>query len=91
MHELAALKVQTTSEWVGVLSRRQREVMGCVVLEGMTTPRIAQRLHVSPETVKSHLTACFDTLGVRGVQALTIAYWEHRVADLTNARTRVDR
>jgi DNA-binding NarL/FixJ family response regulator len=46
------------------LSRREREVLG-EVLTGLDNSRIAARLCISQDTVKSHVTAIFRKLGAR--------------------------
>jgi DNA-binding NarL/FixJ family response regulator len=46
------------------LSRREREVLG-EVLSGFGNKLIAGRLHISEETVKSHMKAIFRKLGAR--------------------------
>jgi DNA-binding NarL/FixJ family response regulator len=47
-----------------VLSRRQKQVMGLVVL-GLSNGEIAAEMHLSEHTVKCHLSASFRKLGVR--------------------------
>jgi DNA-binding NarL/FixJ family response regulator len=46
------------------LSRREREVLG-ELLAGLDNKRIAGRLHISEDTVKSHVKAIFRKLGAR--------------------------
>jgi DNA-binding NarL/FixJ family response regulator len=46
-----------------VLSRRQKQVLGLVVL-GLSNGEIATKLHLSEHTVKCHLYASFRKLGV---------------------------
>lgn len=46
-----------------VLTAREREVLR-LVAEGRSAPEIAQRIHLSPATVKSHLQAIYGKLGV---------------------------
>jgi DNA-binding CsgD family transcriptional regulator len=46
-----------------VLSRRQKQVIGLVVL-GLSNGEIAAKLHLSEHTVKCHLYASFRKLGV---------------------------
>lgn len=46
------------------LSRREREVLG-EVLAGLDNRRIADRLRISEDTVKSHVKAIFRKLGAR--------------------------
>ncbi len=46
-----------------VLTSREREVLK-LVAAGHSAPEVAQRIHLSPATVKSHLQAIYDKLGV---------------------------
>ena len=46
------------------LSAREKQVLGMVVL-GLTNSEIAQKLHLSESTVKSHLSSSFAKLGAR--------------------------
>ena len=46
-----------------VLTSREREVLK-LVARGLSAPEIADRIHLSPATVKSHLQAIYDKLGV---------------------------
>ncbi len=46
------------------LSAREKQVLGMVVL-GLTNGEIAQKLHLSESTVKSHLSSSFAKLGAR--------------------------
>lgn len=48
----------------GALSKREKQVLGMVVL-GFSNAEIAAKLFVSESTVKSHLSSAFATLGVR--------------------------
>ena len=45
------------------LTGREREVLK-LVAAGHSSPQIADRIHLSPATVKSHLQAIYDKLGV---------------------------
>jgi two-component system, NarL family, nitrate/nitrite response regulator NarL len=45
------------------LTPREREVLK-LVAEGKSAPEIGQRIHLSPATVKSHLQAIYEKLGV---------------------------
>jgi two-component system response regulator DesR len=47
-----------------VLTRREKQVLGLVVME-LTNAEIARRLHLSQSTVKCHLTSAFAKLGAR--------------------------
>jgi len=46
-----------------VLTPREREVLK-LVASGHSAPEIAEQIHLSPATVKSHLQAIYDKLGV---------------------------
>lgn len=46
-----------------VLTSREREVLK-LVAAGHSAPEIAEQIHLSPATVKSHLQAIYDKLGV---------------------------
>ena len=45
------------------LSAREREILGHIA-EGRSAPDIAKLLYLSPATVKSHLGALYEKLGV---------------------------
>lgn len=45
------------------LTERQARIMG-LVADGLSNPEIADRLHISSNTVKSHLAIIFRTLSV---------------------------
>lgn len=47
----------------GSLTERQRELLG-LVADGRTNAQIAAELHLSPHTVRTHLTNIFERLGV---------------------------
>ena len=51
-------------EQAGPLSGREREVVG-LIAAGATNREIAQRLYLSPHTVKEHTSAIYRKLGVR--------------------------
>jgi|SRR5947209_11786374 len=48
---------------ISSLTRREREVLGCMV-EGLTRASIAARLNLSPNTVRTHARNIFAKLGV---------------------------
>jgi len=47
------------------LTPREREVLHLSV-EGLTSPEVAQRLHISPRTVESHRANMLQKLGLKG-------------------------
>ncbi|GAA2088479.1 response regulator transcription factor [Streptomyces albiaxialis] len=56
------------------LSRREREIL-LLVARGLTNADIAQKLRVSPATVKSHISHLFNKLDVRDrVQLVILGY-----------------
>jgi DNA-binding CsgD family transcriptional regulator len=50
---------------LGALTPQQREIIG-LAAQGLTNREIAQRMHLSPRTVQSHLHRSFPKLGVAG-------------------------
>jgi len=61
------------SETPQQLSMRENEVLK-LITEGYSNVEIAQMLHISPHTVKTHIRSIFNKLGVdHRVQAVVIA------------------
>ena len=56
------------------LTRREREVLASVA-EGISNLEIAQKLCISEQTVKTHLTRIFAKLAVRNRLAAALAYY----------------
>ena len=66
VHLDAALAQEpATNTYGGVLSAREREVLGLVAL-GLTNREIAEKLSLATETIKTHVDHVGDKLGVSG-------------------------
>jgi DNA-binding CsgD family transcriptional regulator len=55
-----------------LLSEREREVVALIVT-GLTNREIAQRLHLSPRTVQSHVRSAMRKTGTNGRVQLAVA------------------
>jgi PAS domain S-box-containing protein len=62
--ELSLLNDESLAQAVPPLTPREREVLQ-LAAEGLSGPSIAERLYVSPGTVKSHFQNIYEKLGVR--------------------------
>lgn len=71
-------------EWIGALTRRQREVVDLVVT-GLTNAEIAEELVVTEETVKFHVSTALRRLHVLSRVEMTAVYWQMQIADLREA------
>ena len=63
------------------LSEREREILQ-LVAEGLTNREIAQRLSISHNTVKVHLSNVFEKTGVASRTEATLYAIEHRIVDV---------
>jgi DNA-binding NarL/FixJ family response regulator len=61
------------------LTARELEVVA-LVAEGLRNEEIARRLGISEKTVRNHLTAVFDKVGVSGRLELVVFAYRHGVA-----------
>jgi non-specific serine/threonine protein kinase len=61
------------------LTSREVEVLGFVA-SGMSSPRIAKELYLSPRTVEAHITSIYHKLGVSSRSAATRFALEHGLA-----------
>jgi two-component system nitrate/nitrite response regulator NarL len=74
---LSALNGQRTQSPASRLTAREREVLTLVVT-GYTNKDIAQKLSISEDTVKHHLTSIFDKTGVSNRLELALFAIHHR-------------
>lgn len=58
------------------LTQREREIVA-LVGEGLRNEGVAERLGISEKTVRNHLTAIFDKLGVDGRLELVVYAFQH--------------
>ena len=59
------------------LTERERDVLA-LMIEGLNNTQIAGRLHVSPSTIKSHVSNILSKLGVASrTEAVTLAFRNH--------------
>ena len=70
MHRTA--KVPNIAERFAALSERQQQVAN-LVCDGLSNKMIAEKLSLNEGTVKAHLHAIYDKLGVQSRIALMIA------------------
>jgi DNA-binding NarL/FixJ family response regulator len=66
----------------GILTEREREVIQ-LIGQGLTNKAIADRLCISPVTVRHHLTRIFDKLGVTTRQKLLIRAHQYGLVELS--------
>jgi DNA-binding NarL/FixJ family response regulator len=73
-HVIGAVQAEPTAALPDGLTPREAEVLA-LIAEGLTNQQIAERLVVSPATVKSHVNRVFSKIGVRDrAQAVAYAY-----------------
>ncbi|MDP8942862.1 MAG: helix-turn-helix transcriptional regulator [Actinomycetota bacterium] len=63
----------------GALSRREREVLGLLAM-GASGPEIAERLFISPATVRTHIGNAITKLGAKTrTQAIALALQQRAI------------
>ena len=60
---VAAIHSQRVNSELPWLTQRESEILA-LIAEGLTAPRIGERLHLAPGTVKTHLSHLYEKLGV---------------------------
>ena len=65
------------------LSAREKDVLRLLV-EGLINKEIADRLHISINTVITHRRNIVSKLGTKSVSALTVYAVTHGIADIDN-------
>ena len=79
IHERLAAPVAADAKWETLLTRRELEVLR-LMAGGANTRAIAQRLHISPATVRNHAQNIFAKLGVHSrLEAVAYVTQRHLV------------
>jgi len=73
--------VAVSNPTVRSLTKRERDLVA-LVGEGLSNRDIAERLCISDTTVRHHLTAIFDKVGVSSRQKLLVFAYRHRLTEL---------
>jgi len=60
---VAAIHSQRVNSELPWLTQRESEIL-VLIADGLTAPRIGERLHLAPGTVKTHLSHLYEKLGV---------------------------
>lgn len=75
----AARAQGTSADPLAALTARERDVLR-LVGEGLRNEEVARRLGISEKTVRNHLTAVFDKIGVSGRLELVVFAYRHGLA-----------
>jgi len=78
LHAFGTIQAETKGDGKSELSAREMEVIELVV-QGYKNRDIAQKLFISEKTVKNHLSAIFNKLGVADRLELTLYVFEKRM------------
>ena len=78
LHAFGTIQTETKGDGKNELSAREMEVIALVV-QGYKNRDIAQKLFISEKTVKNHLSAIFNKLGVADRLELTLYVFEKRI------------
>ena len=69
-----------TTKSIARLTKREREIIE-LIAEGLKNKEIAERLCISPATVRHHLSAIFAKLEVPDRLKLMVFAYQHHLAD----------
>jgi DNA-binding NarL/FixJ family response regulator len=83
---IASANGSNAARWPVSVTERERDVMR-LVCQGLSNKEIADRLCISSITVRHHLTAIFDKLGVSTRQKLIIHAYQYENGEWSRART----
>jgi DNA-binding CsgD family transcriptional regulator len=68
------------------LTNRERTITS-LVCRGLSTREIAERLHITPNTIQEHLKSIFDKTGVRSRRELAMSLLQRDYVPRTMAGT----
>ncbi len=63
------------------LTERERQILQ-MLADGCTPAEVAERLFISPKTVRNHLTKVYDKLGVNSRSAAIVVALQHQMIEL---------
>jgi RNA polymerase sigma factor (sigma-70 family) len=72
---------QDNPTWLDTLTKQEQKIVE-LVRQGLSNKEIADRVGISPNTVRHHLTSIFDKLGVVGRQGLIIKTFERSTSPI---------
>lgn len=74
---------QTNNDAIGKITRREREVLQLIV-DGLTSQEIAEKLYISPRTVDTHRFNLMQKLELKNTAGLVRYALEHGLIESTN-------
>ncbi|MCB0670182.1 MAG: helix-turn-helix transcriptional regulator [Saprospiraceae bacterium] len=72
-----------------MISKREKQILHLIAHE-YTTPQIAQRLHISGDTVKSHRKSLFSKVGAKNTAGLIRRAFETQLLESNNLNWKDD-
>jgi DNA-binding NarL/FixJ family response regulator len=79
------VSAQAEAKKIARLTNREREIVA-LVGEGLKNAEIAERLFISPKTVRHHLSSVFTKLDVPDRLKLIVYAYQHGLARLPNEK-----